>query len=67
MCGSKEISPSPSLDPGECMWLDLDLIARVMKDVQNLFPVARYATASVPTYTSGQIGMVVASKDKVSL
>ena len=50
---------------GECLWLDLDLIARVMKDIRNLFPVTRYAYTTIPTYTCGQIGMVVASKDKV--
>uniref|UniRef100_A0A1I7XBX4 PABS domain-containing protein n=1 Tax=Heterorhabditis bacteriophora TaxID=37862 RepID=A0A1I7XBX4_HETBA len=41
---------------GECPWLDMDLIKRVFLYCSPLFPVVRYATGSVPTYTSGLMG-----------
>ena len=48
---------------GECLWLYLDLIANVLQTCGLIFPCARYAYASVPSYPSGQIGFVVCSKD----
>ena len=50
---------------GEYMWIDLELIQKVMKDCRELFPVVRYASISVPTFLSGQIGLIVTSKNKV--
>jgi spermidine synthase len=47
---------------GECMWLHLDLISRVMGDCAKLFSAVDYAFAAVPTYPSGQIGFVLARK-----
>lgn len=46
---------------GECMWLHLKFISRVLKDCGGIFPVVNYAFATVPTYPSGQIGFVLAS------
>lgn len=48
------------------LWLDLDMIERVMKDCQQIYPVTRYASISTPSYTTGQIGFVIASKNKVT-
>lgn len=50
------------------MWLrsDLDLIEQVVRDMKELYPVTKYAFTTVPTYTSGQIGFVLSSKNKVS-
>ena len=48
---------------GECQWLHLDLIKRVLTDARSLFGTAEYAYASVPSYPSGQLGFVVATVD----
>ncbi len=50
---------------GECMWLDMAVIQKVLEDAKNIFPVVSYAYTSVPTYPSGNIGYVLASKNKV--
>lgn len=46
---------------GECIWLHLDLITKVMENFGQLFPNVNYAVTSVPTYPSGQIGFVLSS------
>eukprot|EP00753_Platysulcus_tardus_P012539 PLAT3403.1.p1 GENE.PLAT3403.1~~PLAT3403.1.p1 ORF type:complete len:514 (-),score=283.18 PLAT3403.1:60-1574(-) len=47
---------------GECLWLHLDLIAEVMTFCGQLFDTVNYAYTTVPTYPSGQIGFILASK-----
>lgn len=47
---------------GECQWLHLDLIRRVLGDAKAMYPVVDYSFACVPTYPSGQIGFVMAVK-----
>ena len=54
------------LTAGECVWLDLSLIERVVKHSREMFPVVRYAFSSVPTYPSGTIGYLLASSNCVS-
>ena len=46
---------------GECIWLHLDLIAKVMKDAGELFNIVDYAKTSIPTYPSGTIGFIMCS------
>ena len=48
---------------GECMWLHLDLIADVMKKLGANFNSVDYAYTTIPTYPSGQIGIILASHD----
>lgn len=48
---------------GECQWLHLELIEKVMKECKNIFPSVKYAYTSMPTYPSGQIGFIIASND----
>ncbi|KAL0948362.1 hypothetical protein HGRIS_010944 [Hohenbuehelia grisea] len=48
---------------GECMWLHLPLITDLRRMTRGLFPVAEYAFTTIPTYPSGQIGFMVASKE----
>lgn len=48
---------------GECQWLHLDIIKQYMGAVRRHFPRVAYAYTTVPTYPSGQIGIVVAAKD----
>jgi len=47
---------------GECMWLHLDLIHRVMTDAKAMYPTVDYGYSCVPTYPSGQIGFIIATK-----
>lgn len=47
---------------GECMWLHLDLIHKVMTDAKGLYPTVDYGYSCVPTYPDGQIGFIIASK-----
>jgi len=47
--------------------LDLDLIIEPMiRFCQNLFPSVTYAYNNVPTYTCGNIGYVICSKEEVN-
>jgi spermidine synthase len=52
---------------GESIWLDLDLIASIATFAGSIFPVLKYAYASVPTYTSGTIGFIIAAKDATTI
>jgi spermidine synthase len=47
---------------GECLWLHLDLISNVLGNVRSMFPTAKYAYTTIPTYPSGQIGFIVGAK-----
>ncbi|KAI6233075.1 Spermidine synthase [Aphelenchoides fujianensis] len=46
---------------GECPWIDLPFISQLFKTCTSLFPQVRYATSSVPTYTSGLMGFLLCS------
>jgi spermidine synthase len=48
---------------GECMWLHLSLIKEVLDFSRTIFPSVAYAYTTIPTYPSGQIGFIIASKD----
>lgn len=50
---------------GECIWLDLPLIKKLMKISRQLFPSVAYANVSTPTYPCGTLGFVVCSLDEV--
>lgn len=47
---------------GECLWLHLDLIRPLMSAITPLFETVEYAYTTIPSYPSGQIGFVVATK-----
>ena len=47
---------------GECQWSNLGLIARVMTDAKAIYPTVDYAYTCIPTYPSGQIGFIIATK-----
>jgi len=49
---------------GECIWLHLELIGKVMGTLKKLFPSISYAYTSMPTYPCGTIGFLLASKEK---
>lgn len=56
-------SPRVFLLQGECMWLHMDLIKRVLTDAKALYPTVDYGYSCVPTYPCGQIGFIIACKD----
>jgi len=47
---------------GECIWLDVALVARLVFTCRAVFGDARYAFTTIPTYPCGQIGFVLAAK-----
>ncbi|XP_065184239.1 spermidine synthase-like [Sycon ciliatum] len=46
---------------GECMWLHLLLIKKMLQFNRGLFPTAEYGFTTIPTYPSGQIGFMLCS------
>ena len=48
---------------GETLWFDLELISKLMKSCQEIFPVVEYAYTTIPTYIGGQIGFLLNSKN----
>lgn len=55
-----------SCQVSENQWLNLDLIRDLKVSCSNVFPVVEYSYTCVPTYTSGQLGMFVCSKNPKS-
>jgi len=49
---------------GECMWLHLDLIRPLIKSIATKFTDVGYAYTTIPTYPSGQIGFIIATKER---
>jgi len=47
---------------GECMWLHVDLIRPLVRAVKGFFETVEYAYCTIPSYPSGQIGFIVATK-----
>lgn len=48
----------------ESYWFDLEFIKNIFGKVKKIFPVVGYASTAVATYPSGQIGFIIASKQK---
>merc|ERR1712232_57088 len=49
---------------GECMWLHLNLIKPLVDSISETYSSVEYAYTTIPTYPSGQIGFIVASKGR---
>lgn len=47
---------------GECVWLHVDLIQPLVKAITPLFHTVEYAYCTIPSYPSGQIGFIIATK-----
>lgn len=47
---------------GECIWLHLDLIQPLVSAISKTYSSVEYAYTTIPTYPSGQIGFIIASK-----
>lgn len=50
------------------MWIPMviEFITPLVNELKTIFPVVDYAYTYIPTYTMGQIGFILASKDPVS-
>lgn len=51
---------------GECMWLHLNLIKPLIDSISRTYSTVEYAYTTIPTYPSGQIGFIVATKNRES-
>ncbi|KAG7339060.1 spermidine synthase [Nitzschia inconspicua] len=51
---------------GECMWLHLDLIKPLMDSIRQTYSSVEYAYTTLPTYPSGQIGFILATKGRTT-
>ena len=51
---------------GECMWLHLDLIKPLVDSISQTFSSVEYAYTTIPTYPSGQIGFIIATKGRTT-
>lgn len=51
---------------GECIWLHLDLIRPLVNSILKTFSSVEYAYTTIPTYPSGQIGFILATKGRGS-
>jgi spermidine synthase len=49
---------------GECMWLHLDLIRPLVNSISTFYTSVGYAYTTIPTYPSGQIGFILATKGR---
>lgn len=49
---------------GECMWLHVDLIRPLIKNISETFTDVGYAYTTIPTYPSGQIGFIIGTKGR---
>ena len=43
----------------------MDLIKNILKMLKDIFEVTTFATSWIPSFCMGQIGFILASKDKV--
>lgn len=50
----------------ENVWLNIQLLKDLKSNIKKVFPVVEYCYTMVPTYTSGQLGLMIASKDSSS-
>lgn len=46
------------------MWLHVNLISPLIKSISSIYTSVEYAYTTIPTYPSGQIGFIVATKGK---
>jgi len=49
---------------GECIWLHLDLIRPLVQKISQTYSTVEYAYTTIPTYPSGQIGFIIATKNR---
>lgn len=52
---------------GGTAWDSLNTVLQTIEHCRKVFPIVNYATVSVPTYTTGQIGFVLGSLNQVNI
>lgn len=52
-----------AMQASESIWLKINVLHKLQETCHSVFPVAKFTTACVPTYTSGQLGLIVCAKD----
>ncbi|CEP23761.1 K00797 spermidine synthase [Cyberlindnera jadinii] len=52
------------MQASENIWLKISLLQRLKELMKQVFPVVEYCYTMVPTYTSGQLGLMICSKDE---
>ncbi|ANB11311.1 spermidine synthase [Sugiyamaella lignohabitans] len=52
-----------SMMASENVWLKVTVLEKLRATCKNVFPTVEYAYTCVPTYTSGQLGLMICSKD----
>lgn len=51
---------------GENIWLHLDIIKPLLNSIAQTYTIVEYAYTTIPTYPSGQIGFIIAGKNRGS-
>lgn len=51
------------MQASENIWLKIELLTRLKQLMRDVFPTVEYCYTMVPTYTSGQLGLMICSKD----
>lgn len=51
-----------AMQASENVWLKLEVLKDLQTRCKKVFPVAEYAAVCVPTYTSGQLGLMLCAK-----
>jgi spermidine synthase len=51
---------------GENVWLHLEIIKPLMDSIKQTYTTVEYAYTTIPTYPSGQIGFIIAGKNRGS-
>lgn len=51
------------MQASENVWLKLNVLKHLKAACKEVFPAVEYTYACVPTYTSGQLGLMICSKD----
>jgi len=51
---------------GESVWLHLDIIKPLMDSIRQTYSTVEYAYTTIPSYPSGQIGFIIAGKNRGS-
>lgn len=51
------------MQASENIWLNINVLRSLKKSCLEVFPTVEYTHACVPTYTSGQLGLMVCCKD----
>ena len=49
---------------GDCYWIDPEFVCGCVASMKEVFPVVDYAHSHIPSYPSGHIGYLLASKNK---